>query len=248
MSPRAALRDTWNSRWARRVSRLLGLLLALVAVLSLVVLSPLAVATINPDGSADWQRLADVTQTYAAVSAVLALLALAGVAFSLLFQARELRASREQTLRVLHTDLIRMAMEDPLYMRCWGHRPSMTDDQRRQFMYINLMVSLWEMTYETSGMNDQQAHAVTASLFETEEGRWFWQNSRTMRKRVATDRRLRRFYGILDEEYQRATPPSPTPAPAASGPEPDRPATPRGPEPPPSEHTDSGVKSPGQDT
>jgi hypothetical protein len=44
----------------------------------------------------------------------LSVLALIGIAVSLLYQAREHKANREQALRSSHMDLMQKAMEDPL--------------------------------------------------------------------------------------------------------------------------------------
>ncbi len=67
---------------------------------SLVALSPLMLERL--DGQAqDWERLSFIGQTYRAASAILSVLALIGVSVSLLLQAREAKATREQALRML---------------------------------------------------------------------------------------------------------------------------------------------------
>lgn len=77
-----------------------------VLVLSLVCLSVLLVA-VSPlaldlfDGSADsWTRRGNIGQTYGAAAALLSVFALAGVAASLVLQARESKANREQASRL----------------------------------------------------------------------------------------------------------------------------------------------------
>jgi hypothetical protein len=103
----------------RRASTLV-ITLTSVAVLALVILSPFALALLANEDGVDWNSLSTVGQTYGAVSAVIAVLALGGVAASLVVQNREAKANREQALRVLHTDLLRMAMDNPEYMGLLG--------------------------------------------------------------------------------------------------------------------------------
>jgi hypothetical protein len=153
----------------------------------------------------DWQELGDIATTYGAASAFLSVLALTGVAASLVFQARETKASREQALRSLHVDLLRMAMDDEVYRRCWGPF-FVTDDpdgQRAQ-MYTNMIVSHWELMFELNAISEAHLREVAFVVFSGEEGRRFWSGSRAMRAKAADTRRERRFHQILDEEYKRA--------------------------------------------
>jgi hypothetical protein len=89
----------------RRVFINVLILVVILMSSGLVALSPLALTYLNVKKSTDWDRLSDIGQTYGAASALLAGLALTGVAASLFFQAREAKATREQALRALHGDL-----------------------------------------------------------------------------------------------------------------------------------------------
>jgi hypothetical protein len=72
----------------------------LIAVI-LVALSPLALTGL--DGlSKDWQRLAEIGETYGAISALVSSFALGGVVISLLHQARAGHTVREQGERAEH--------------------------------------------------------------------------------------------------------------------------------------------------
>jgi hypothetical protein len=113
-----------------------------------VAVSPFALDLFG--GSANsWARRGDIGQTYGAAAALLSVLALGGVAASLVLQARESKANREHASRLIHTDLLKMAMEDPAYLECWGSYSSATDPvARRQAMYVNLILSYWESRWE----------------------------------------------------------------------------------------------------
>lgn len=174
-----------------------------VLVLAMVILSPFALALLaNADG-VDWNSLSTVGQTYGAISAVIGVLALGGVAASLVVQQREAKANREQSLRVLHADLLKMAMDSPEYMECWG--PFRTDRdpvQLRQIMYTNMIVSHWEMMYELGALTEGHLRELGADMFRGEPGRKFWAGSRDRRIRTAHGRREVKFQLILDDVYR----------------------------------------------
>jgi hypothetical protein len=226
---RTLLRDTQASPTVRRVTLLVVLLVSALAVISLVLLSPLALAALNPNGSADWQRLADIAQTYAAAaaSAVLALLALGGVALSLVFQAREMRAARLQALRMAHLDLMKLALDNPTYLAALGRNTYPDDEQRQQSLFVNLLISNWEMSYEMDEMSEIRLRDSARHLFGGEAGQRYWLTVRERRLRRSTQKRARRFHEILNEEFQKATTqPPPAPAPAEPEPEPETPESP----------------------
>jgi hypothetical protein len=201
----------------RRALITILLLIVIVLISTLVALSPLALNWL--DGRAgDWERLSFIGQTYGAASAILSVLALIGVSVSLLLQAREAKATREQALRMLHADLMKMAMEDPLYRRAWGpFFESDDNDGPREHMYVNLIVSQWAMEYELRTITDDHLRSIAHVLFSGPAGRRYWHNVRDLRITSSSTRRERRFHEILDEEYGRAgASPVPLPAPPRS--------------------------------
>ncbi|MEV6983207.1 DUF6082 family protein [Sphaerisporangium sp. NPDC051017] len=193
------------------------LLIVITLISTLVALSPLALNWL--DGRAgDWERLSFIGQTYGAASALLSVLALIGVSVSLFLQAREAKATREQALRMLHADLMKMAMEDPLYRHAWGPFFDSDDhDGPREHMYVNLIVSQWSMEYELRTITDEHLRSIAHVLFSGPAGRRYWNNVRDLRITSTSTRRERRFHEILDEEYHRADPPPVLPS--APGPD-----------------------------
>ncbi|WP_344938996.1 DUF6082 family protein [Sphaerisporangium flaviroseum] len=183
----------------------------IVLVSTLVALSPLALNWL--DGRAgDWERLSFIGQTYGAASALLSVLALIGVSVSLFLQAREAKATREQALRMLHADLMKMAMEDPLYRRAWGPFFESDDhDGPREHMYVNLIISQWAMEYELRTITEEHLRSIAHVLLSGPAGRRYWANVRDLRINSTSTRRERRFHEILDEEYHRAGPSPPLP-------------------------------------
>ena len=94
----------------------LGALIFAAIMLALVVISPIALQQLVRIHGVNWTRLSDIGQTYGAVSALLTALALGGVVVSLLYQARDVKAAREQASRTFHHELLKMEMKNPFYM------------------------------------------------------------------------------------------------------------------------------------
>ncbi|WP_424534621.1 DUF6082 family protein [Sphaerisporangium viridialbum] len=179
------------------------LLIVIILISALVALSPLALSLLDGQ-AADWERLSFIGQTYGAASAILSVLALIGVSVSLLLQAREAKATREQALRMLHADLMKMAMEDPLYRRAWGpFFESDDNDGPREHMYVNLIVSQWAMEYELRTITEEHLRSIANVLLSGPAGRRYWHTVRELRITSTSTRRERRLHEILDEEYRR---------------------------------------------
>ncbi|OHV66823.1 hypothetical protein BCD48_35640 [Pseudofrankia sp. BMG5.36] len=169
--------------------------------------------------SKDWNELSDIATTYGAAAALLSVLALAGVAVSLVFQARETKASRDQALRSLHVDLLRMAMDDEVYRRCWGDFFDSADpEEQRAQLYVNMIFSHWELMFELNALTEVALREAARIVLAGSDGRRFWEGSRDIRAKSASTRRKRRFHEIVDGEYLRLPPPTSAPTPGPSPP------------------------------
>lgn len=190
--------------------------LVLVSV-GLVVASPWALDTLNASGL-DWTRLSSIGQTYGAVSAIIAAIALLGVVATLIVQSREAKAARLNAHRGYHAELMRMAMDDPRYMECWGPYLTESFDAEVQLSYVNLIVSQWYAEYHIGELSDASLRMNAASVFSSVPGRHYWETSRANWRNNYSGRRVRRFYQILEDRYREAVkrPPSTPPAQPAS--------------------------------
>jgi hypothetical protein len=206
--------------------------LLVVLAVALVGLSPFALAGFTQSPQ-DWEQLSLVGQTYGAASALLAGLALLGIAATLALQLREVRNAREVALRESNNELLRMAMDNPEYWECWG--PERAEEQTkadRQHMYTNMIFNQWEIAYEAGAIGDAMLRAAARETLSGRVGRRYWRKVRDKRLATSETRRARRFHHIIDEEFHAL--PEPEPAsesgPGAPGPaEPDqaRPSEPR---------------------
>ncbi|MDG4802668.1 DUF6082 family protein [Micromonospora sp. WMMD980] len=206
---------------ARRSATPTALLLAVLAVLVAVLLTPLGLLWIGDRPGYDWPLLGNVGQAYGAASAILAALALIGVVVSLIVQAREAKAAREQALRALHTDLLKMAIDDPDLLECWGPIEESTDlGWFRKHVYSNLIVTHWQLMWEVDTLSEPHLEVLADQFFKGAAGRRFWAEARGPRMKAETSRRARRFTLVMDRRYQMAVTAGPAADAAAARPAP----------------------------
>jgi Family of unknown function (DUF6082) len=165
-------------------------------VITLVIFSPFA-----------FSALADVRQFYMTVSVLISSFALVGVTISLLYQARAGRTSREQAIRSLQQQLIKMEMDYPALMTAmgapWGLPIPAESTRIRDHLYIHMWATFWAGNYAVGELNDATVREeARLELFSSEAGRAYWA---AVRERVlsANEGKYRRFAHLVDDEYQK---------------------------------------------
>ncbi|MFA1550888.1 DUF6082 family protein [Actinomadura chokoriensis] len=152
-----------------------------------------------------WERL-----SFGAPSALVAVVALVGIVATLIFQARETKIAREEARRIATAELLTMAMDDPDLDEAWGPVSAGEDRKaRRQLMYINMIISEWQLSFETKALPETRLRAVSREMFSARPGRAYWREARRVRTSTSHTKRASRFHQILDEEYDRAPAPPP---------------------------------------
>jgi hypothetical protein len=185
-----------------RLARLILLASVSVLLLGAVGATPLYLQLLRGDTD-NWEELSFIGQTYGAASAILSVFALAGIAISLLLQSKEAKAARIQAMRSLHVDLMTMAIDDPSLLSCWG--PSALEpEERKQQMYVNLMVSHWQMMWLVGELSEEHLRVQARAVFAGPVGRAFWSRMADTRLRVEGPGRTRQFHLIMNEEYAKA--------------------------------------------
>lgn len=188
----------------RRTGLTVLLILLIVLTVGLVGASPVALHLFDGDVQ-QWERLSFIGQTHGAASALLSAFALVGIVVTLVLQARDTKVSREQGQRQAHLELMKMALENPLYRRAWGPvHPGRAPGTDLQQIYVNLIFSSWQMSFELKTMDERLLRAVTSTLFKGEPGRRFWAGARETRIATSATRRERRFHRIVDEMFRAA--------------------------------------------
>jgi hypothetical protein len=200
-------------RAASRAAFLVAVLLLVLTSIGIVAFSPWMLRLASDD-TLDWTRLSDIGQTYGAISAVVAAVALLGVVTSLVIQRKEAKAARINAQRDRHVELMRMAMEEPRYMECLG--PYLTESfaAESQFTYVNLLIAQLHAQFELGDLDEGRLAANAAALFAGRPGRRYWQASATFWRENYPGRKARRFHHVLEEAYRRAgaQPPAVPPA------------------------------------
>lgn len=201
----------------------LAILLVLLVLLAagLVGVSPLALDFFTGTPGY-WERLSFIGQTYGAASALLSVVAIIGVVATLSYQAREVKISREEARRTAISDLLKMAMQDPEFNECWG--PTGLDEpfkDQRQYMYVTMILSEWQMSFETGALGEKRLRAIAGELFRGRIGRKFWEDAREVRPATTENRKARRFHEVLDEVYHDL---KDTPVPSVTRAEPEQPS------------------------
>lgn len=178
--------------------------IAAIAFLALVILSPLALRVLARSFDLNWSSLANIGQTYSAVSALLTALALGGVVISLFYQAKEVGATRSHAIRTFHFELLRMELEHEDYMWASGAPWDMAipaDYQHlRRHVYVHMWLSFWESQFLLNEMSAEVARASARELFSGKAGREYWQTVRERRLSSGSGRSLE-FARIMDEAY-----------------------------------------------
>ena len=195
----------------RRLSIRRGLLITLTAVacliaISLIAFSPFALTRLA-GLSRDWGKLSNIGQAYGAISALVSSLALAGIVISLFYQARAGHTAREQSIRTLQQELIKMEMADPTLMTAmgapWGLPIPAESAKIREHLYIHMWTTFWAGNYVVGELTAPAVRKlVRGELFNSRAGRTYWA---AIRENVLStnEGKYRHFALIVDEEYQK---------------------------------------------
>lgn len=173
------------------------MVLAIGFAVTATLLSPYLLQLLLPLSGPDLRELSDLGQAYGAASALLAAFALIAVATSVALQVREARFARRAAERDHHFRLMQLMIE----------HPAIRQGRSQNQLYLNLMISYWEMLYEMGEMpKSALMEYARQEVFATEAGRRFWERTREHRMAAAKNRRHARFAAILDGVWE-ATPP-----------------------------------------
>lgn len=178
-----------------KMRRALPMSLAIIAGLLVVVLCTLVpvllLLQLNEDELARW---ADIGQAISPVAVFFSGAAFLGITAALLMQGRELRNQREElsiaqeeqtrsselAMRELHTDLIKMAIEDSELRSVWP-APAPGEETTRKDHYCNLILNLQKVAYETHTIELPELRNALRFLMTSPDMRAFWSRSRQSR-------------------------------------------------------------------
>jgi hypothetical protein len=144
-----------------------------------------------------------------------------GVAVALIIQQRELKnqhdeisiAREEQArasevvIRQLHTDLIKMAIDDPELLAVWPDMaPGIAGSKKDQ--YCNLILNLQKVAYETHTVELAELRGALHFLMTSRDMYLFWRRARTARIAVTGGDEGEDFFTAeVDRAFSAASPP-----------------------------------------
>lgn len=184
-------------------------LLGLIAVVlvTLLLMTPLLLQWMsNLYSPSELKNLSEIGNVFAFFSALVSGFALAGVVFSLYLQRRAGQASMLSDLRNLHVDLLRMSLEDELYLRCWGEfSTASTTDGYKQHIYLNMIIQHWQLMFELGALGNDQLTNMAEDLMRSEPARMYWEDARKAREISTIGRQHRKFLSVLDSAYDQTS-------------------------------------------
>jgi len=151
----------------------------------------------------DWAHLSNVGQSYGAASAILSTLAVIGVAFTLVVQARESKESRNYSIREMHTNLMRIGITDSKLLEARGDLRIPDGLDRDVAIYANLVANYLVSLRETRTAGLEEIRRPVDSLFDGATGREYWKANRDTWL-VFYRGRSKKVADMIEAEYRRS--------------------------------------------
>jgi hypothetical protein len=137
----------------------------------------------------------------AIISTLISSIALAGIALSLLLQARQLRASRIQAARAAQVDLMNFAIDNPTLVNDLEGVEDVEGFVKN--VVRNWYFSYLSMSYDNKTITRSSLCRIAQTVFATEAARTWWAEAGYSFDEVATSRREKEFSTIIGDEFQR---------------------------------------------
>lgn len=184
----------------------------LVLVFACVLIPMLLLLRLDEEELARWS---DIGQALSAIGIVFSGVAFIGIAAALLMQGRELRNQREEltiareeqqrsselAMRELHTELIKMAIDDPELRSVWP-APAPGHETTRKDHYCNLILNLQKVAYETHTIDLPELRGALRFLMTSPDMRAFWSRTRSAHVAITdTDGPEEEFTTEVDAAY-----------------------------------------------
>lgn len=114
------------------------------------------------------------------------------------------RRSGQLALRQLHTDLIRLGLQDPELGEVWPELAPGVPETRKDH-YCNLILNLQRVAYDTGLIQEAELRGVLAYLMRSPDVRAFWTKAKAARVQIVQgDEREDRFTSLVARAYEAA--------------------------------------------
>jgi hypothetical protein len=186
--------------WFQRISS--AIVISFVALILIVgiIFSPIALQHLAAHRF-NWAQLSNVGQSYGAASAILSALAIIGVSFTLIVQARQSKENRTYYIREMHTDLLRIGMADERLLEAWGNIRVPDGFDRDLAVYVNLILNYFSSLYETGTASSEEIRQHASIIFDGAVGREYWKANRHIWLGYGRGRR-KQLAEIIESEYR----------------------------------------------
>jgi hypothetical protein len=209
-----------SRRWLRVLLSSTALLASLILVASSLIVPTLLLLRVDDRTLNRWSQIG---QAVSPVGVFFSGVAFIGITFTLFLQRLELQNQREEltiamdeqqrtgevALRQLHTDLIKMAIEDPELREVWPPiAPGLAETKKDH--YCNLILNLQKVAYEAHTIELTELRAALDYLIASRDIYSFWEKARAARVAVtAGDEAEDYFTAEVDSAFAKASPPPP---------------------------------------
>jgi hypothetical protein len=168
-------------------------------------------------------RWSQIGQAVSPVGVFFSGVAFIGITLTLFLQRRELQNQRaelamamdeqqrtsEVALRQLHTDLVKMAIEDPELREVWPQIAPGVEESKKDH-YCNLILNLQKVAYESHTIELAELRAALEYLMASRDMYRFWEKARVARVTItAGDEAEDYFTTEVDRAFVKANPPPP---------------------------------------
>ncbi|MFJ3307252.1 DUF6082 family protein [Streptomyces sp. NPDC086549] len=142
---------------------------------------------------------------------ILFALLLAAVVAVLLMHVVQFREQHRETLRatVLQTqvDLLKAAAADPDLARAAAGPHGSEPGEARRHLFFEAQMTAWELQWRIGALSQHQLRAHASAFLAGEDGRRYWERTRTARAGLAgDDAKLRTFTKVFDDARQTLKP------------------------------------------
>jgi hypothetical protein len=135
------------------------------------------------------------------LSTLISSIALVGVALSLYLQGGQLRSSQTQATTAAHIELMKFGLQYPTIA---GDLVGVQNsDEFVRGVALNWHFSFLQASYSNKTITDKHLRHIVGLLFSTDFARNWWTMVGHSYSDAATSRRDKRFFAIVNEEFQR---------------------------------------------
>lgn len=209
-----------SRRWSRPVAIGTALLVGLALVTASVILPIILLLRVDDETLSRWSQIGQALEP---VGVFFSGVAFIGIALTLFLQGRELQNQREEltitreeqqrsseiALRQLHTDLIKMAINDRELREVWPPlAPGVAESKKDH--YCNLILNLQKVGYEAHTIELDELRGALSYLMASRDMYQFWRKARAARGAITAGDEAEDFFTAeVDKAFIDATPSKP---------------------------------------